>query len=386
MKISSNQTAIITNNYLLRSENALAASTKKLSSGFKVNHSSDNPAGYAISSKMKSQIDSLKKAVSNANEGVNALNIAESGMEEIQSMVQRMYQLSVKAANGTNSTSDKQAIQDEIDQLKEEIDSIGRSTEYNSMNLLDGSFNAKAYIQDYIIGNAKDGVKVADQTEYVQSTGIEEGLYSIIAGNGDDVTVKKKNDDGTEEDAYLFDRVIYDENTEMLTLENKADSKISMTFKVPDYKDNGINISDIRFAGYGELILQSGANEGQTVDAIITKMSCAAMGIENLDIREEDGTNTHYGADKGIDMCTKALDYVTRARSKIGAYENRLESRINTLNASVEDLTGSYSTIMDTDMAEEMTEYSRLQVLEQAGVSMLAQANKFPQEALQLLQ
>ena len=496
MKISSNQTAVITNNYLLRSENALATSAKRLSSGLKVNHSSDNPAGYAISSKMKSQIESLKKAKNNSQEGLNALNIAESGMNEIQEMIKRMYQLSVKAANGTNSDADRQAMQDEIDQLKEEIDSIGKTTEYNSMNLLDGSFNARAYIQDYYVGNpindkivaeqneefiesenidegvyqiiakpgedakvtttdkdgtkktedytasynattkelkltsktdpsktmtfsapnyATDGLKldnmrlsIARKTEYVESTGIEGGLYSIVADEGEQVVVKKKNEDGTEETAYIFDRVIYNESTEMLTLENKANSNISMTFKVPYYNKEGINIEDIRFAGYGSLILQTGSNEGQTVDANIPKMSCAMMGLENLDVRtsniandddvlakkktsdkdakKEDEYGPHHGAEDAMNMCNKALDYVTRARSKIGAYSNRLESRIATLDASVEDLTGSYSTIMDTDMAEEMTEYSRLQVLEQAGVSMLAQANKFPQEALQLLQ
>lgn len=412
MKISSNTTAIITNNYLFKSENALAKSMGRLSSGSKVNHSSDNPAGYAISSKMRAQIESLKKAVNNSQEGLNALNIAESGMAEIQDMVKRMYQLSVKAANGTTSDTDREAIQDEIIQLKEEIDSIGKSTEYNSMNLLDGSFNAKAYIQDYEFGNSKAGTAVGFQTEYITSTGIEGGLYSILAATGDPVEVKDEDN----KVAYTFDILDYNEDSEILTLKSKSDSSISMSFKVPDYKTNGLDISEIRFAGYGELVLQTGANEGQTVNAAIAEMSCSKMGIEDLDVREtvvlaknskgmkvpideltpaeyadakargELEVSAHFGADKAIDMCNAALDYVTRARSKIGAYSNRLESRISTLDASVEDLTKSYSTIMDTDMAEEMTEYSRLQVLEQAGVSMLAQANKFPQEALQLLQ
>lgn len=374
MKISSNITAAITNNYLSRSEKALTKSMTKLSSGFKVNHSSDNPAGYAISSKMKSQIESLKKAVNNSNEGINALNTAESAMAEIQSMLQRMTTLTIKASNGTNTTEDRAAIQDEIDQLKEEIDEISKSTEYNSMSLLDGSFNMRAYIKDYIGDGVTD---VLDRNQYITSTGIAKGEYEIKGAIGSDVEIIDK---ATGKVAYKFDNLEYDDNTNMLKMTNSTDSKISMTLKVPDYSASGVNINDIQFAGYGELALQTGSNEGQTVDAVITKMSCSMMGLDKIDCRTEDS------ARDSITMVEKAVDYVSRARSKIGAYQNRLESRVSTLEASVEDLTKSFSTIMDTDMAEEMTEFSRLQVLEQAGMSMLTQANQFPQEALQLLQ
>jgi flagellin len=145
MKINRNMSAVMTNTQLLRTENKLTASMERLSSGYKINRAGDNPAGIAISSKMKAQIDALDQAESNAADGESALNIADGALNEVSSMLQRIRELSVQAANGTNSYSDRQSIQAEIDQLTDEVDRISADTEYNEKTLLDGSSNVRVY-------------------------------------------------------------------------------------------------------------------------------------------------------------------------------------------------------------------------------------------------
>ena len=147
MHINRNMSAVITNNQLLRTENRLAASMERLSSGFKINHASDNPAGIAISNKMRAQIDALDQAEANASDGVSVLQIADGALNEVTSILQRMRELSVQAANGTNSYEDKQTIQAEIDELEKEVDRISSDTEYNTKTLLDGSSDVRVYAE-----------------------------------------------------------------------------------------------------------------------------------------------------------------------------------------------------------------------------------------------
>ena len=145
MRINNNMSAVITNKQLLRTENNLTKSMERLSSGLKINHAKDNPAGMAISNKMKAQIDALDRASSNASDGTSVLQIADGALNETSAILQRMRELSVQAANGTNSLEDKQAIQDEIEALKEEVNRISKDTEYNSKSLLDGSLDTRVY-------------------------------------------------------------------------------------------------------------------------------------------------------------------------------------------------------------------------------------------------
>lgn len=145
MKINRNMSAVITNKQLLRTENKLSASMERLSSGYKINRAGDNPAGMAISNKMKAQIDALDQAESNASDGESVLRIADGALNEVSSMLQRIRELSVQAANGTNSYSDRKSMQDEIDKLTEEVDRISSDTEYNTKTLLDGSSDVRVY-------------------------------------------------------------------------------------------------------------------------------------------------------------------------------------------------------------------------------------------------
>ena len=145
MRINNNMSAVITNKQLLRTENNLTKSMERLSSGLKINHAKDNPAGMAISNKMQAQIDALDRASSNASDGTSVLQIADGALNETSAILQRMRELSVQAANGTNSLEDKQAIQDEIKALKDEVNRISKDTEYNSKSLLDGSLDTRVY-------------------------------------------------------------------------------------------------------------------------------------------------------------------------------------------------------------------------------------------------
>lgn len=157
MKINRNMSAVVANRQLLRTENKLSLSMGRLSSGYKINKAGDNPAGMAISSKMKAQIDGLNQAEANSDDGQSVLRIADGALNEVSNMLQRIRELSVQAANGTNSYSDRQSIQDEIDQLTQEVDRISTDTEYNKKTLLDGSANTRVYVS----GTHKDTTKFA---------------------------------------------------------------------------------------------------------------------------------------------------------------------------------------------------------------------------------
>ena len=145
MKINNNISAVITNKQLLRTEDSLAGAMERLSSGLRINHAADDPSGMAISGKMDIQIEALALASRNANDGISVIQTADGAMNEVTSMIQRMRELSVQAANGINSISDKQQIQAEISQLREEIDRISSSTEFNTKQLLDGSLDERVY-------------------------------------------------------------------------------------------------------------------------------------------------------------------------------------------------------------------------------------------------
>ena len=210
MQINRNMSAVITNNQLLRTENKLAASMERLSSGLKLNHASDNPAGIAISNKMKAQIDALDKAESNATDAVSVLQIADGALNEVAGILQRMRELSVQAANGTNAYSDRQSIQSEIAELEKEVDRISRDTEYNTKTLLDGSSDVRIYgenvsrmsvsesvaAQVYKMNVTEAGEQATIELDYAAPP--KEGRISI---NGVIVDVIS----GMDKDAYLQD-------------------------------------------------------------------------------------------------------------------------------------------------------------------------------------
>lgn len=377
MKINFNASAAIANNALTRNDNKLAASLGKLSSGYKITHAKDNPSGLAMAKRMNAQIAGVSVATDNAGDGISVIEIADGTMSEIHDMLQRLNELSVKASTGTLTEQDREIINNEAQQLKEEIDRISGEAEFNGQKILDGSFDLKGYTDnvDVKVAYYGDEVKagqyqVADLKIGTDKDGdLDSAKSSVTITGPGGQTVAGAKVSGV------------DGNIATITGDNGFELKLEIRSGIQkDVVTTVKNFNKMDLAGFGAMDTQIGANEGQQLGIRIPRISCLNMGIESLDL------TTAEGATKAIDQVDAAIKYVSEARSRIGAYQNRLEHTVSSLDITSENMTAAYSRIMDTDMAEEMTEYTTLQVLSQASTSMLAQANERPSQVLQLLQ
>lgn len=276
MKIMHNMQAMNSNRMLGVNTLAQAKSTERLSSGYRINRAADDAAGLTISEKMRAQIRGLAQASANAQDGISCVQTAEGALNEVEDMLQRMNELAVKSANGTNTSADREAIQKEVSALQEEISRVAESTEFNTQKLLNGDF----------------------------------------AGN------KAK-------------------------------------------------------------VLQVGAenDEDQTIKINIAAMDANSLGVDSSKVN----VSTKDGAKSAIDAIKEAINKVSAQRSDLGAVQNRLEHTIKNLDNVVENTTAAESQIRDTDMATEMVNYVKNNILQQAGQSMLAQANQLTQGVLTLL-
>lgn len=373
MKVNSNLQAMVANRVLKKNEAKFSASTEKMSSGYKINRAGDSPSGMAITNKMRAQIKSLNKAKDNASNAINAVQTADGALTEVHEMLQRMNELSIKASNGTMTEADRKAVQDEINQLTKEIDRVASDTEYNTQNLLGGYQNMKGYT------NTPDFLKVTNydvdfpKGQYVLRYSADLDADGNVVSDG--IPTLKRVENGMEIDVPNLKDIEPEDDKIVATLKNGS----TLTFKMLD-ATGGESVANIDITGAGGMKVQVGSATGQEIQIVIPTMDSATLGIDNLDM------STEENAKKSIEKIEKAIEYVSRGRSQIGAYQNRLESTIDALAENIEDLTESYSTIKDVDMAEEMVNYTTQQVLVQAGTSMLTQANEQPQQALQLLQ
>ena len=374
MKVNSNIQAMFAQSILSANEEKMAKSTQKMSSGYKLNRAMDNPAGMAITNRMRAQLSSLERATKNSKNAINAIQTAEGALSEIESMLQRMNELSIQGSNGTMSSSDRLAIQEEVDQLVSEINRISKNTTYNSQNLLDGTQDLKAFSRP-----SKD-ISVRNYNELM-----DVGKYKISIGAGGLVTSLTKDgatiDIAAQEVVEFVDK---DGNTTGYSTKIHTANGAELTFETKG--DSGATNVELDITGYGGMKIQVGAEEGQEIQVVIPEVSLRTLNFVDLDGNRTLDLRTEEGATKAISQIASAIDYVSAARSKLGAYQNRIENTVTNLDVTTENLTESYSTIKDIDMAEGMVEYTTLQVLIQAGTSMVAQANEQPQQALQLLQ
>ena len=366
MRINYNVTAMLSNNALSNNDNALSKSLERLSSGYKINHAKDNPAGLAMAKRMNAQIRGLSTANQNAGDGVSVIETADGALTEVAEMLQRMNELSVKSATGTLTDDDRQTIQNEIEQLKEEITRISEDTEFNGQKLLNGEFTSKGYTNNLDVKVNSYGTKITEQIYTIDNLDIERDEDGKLIVWGDpDFGPEFPGDCKAE----MRDNLLFITNPDGFEL----------TLEVPDEPASYTGL-EIDVTGIGSMRLQIGANEGQVLEVEIPAITLLDMGIRDTDV------STKEGADEAIERVKGAIDYVSSVRGRLGAYQNRLESTINSLDITSESMTAAYSRIMDVDMAEEMTQYTTLQVLTQAGTSMLAQANERPSQVLQLLQ
>lgn len=397
MRINYNQSAVLSNSCLNRTNNKLASSTERLSSGLKINHAKDNPAGFAISNRMDSQISGLGVATANTNDGISVVETADGALSEITSILQRMSELAVQAGTDTKTDDDRAIIDAEIQQLKEEIERIAKDTEFNGQPLLDGSFDLKGYTDnenvkvDYYSDAVKTGIYKVDLSSILSVVSTDPKEYSVDKS-------KFTKDNGFPQDGL---NAVFENNK--LTVTADSDFKITFSFDYPETLDmddpneiaNFVNVNgeiEADITGIGAMKIQVGANEGQEINLRIPEVSNDKMGISNLKFTpdyDKNGveiTSSFENTEKGMDMIKNALRYISEERARLGAYENRMEHNVSNLSVSSENMTSSYSRIMDIDMAEEMTEYSTQQILSQSGISMLSQANQLPEKVLQLLQ
>lgn len=454
MKINHNLSAIIANNQLLKSENRLSESIKRLSSGLKINEAADDPAGMAISQKMRTQIRGLSRASDNAMDGISVMETAEGALGEVHSILQRVRELSVQAANETYALEDRENIQSEIDSLLTEVDRISRDTEFNKTSLLDGSLDQKGYTDRKAVkvttySNAvpvkQYKLTVTDKATKAQITaGAPAAITDATAGsfviNGESVALTAGD---TASDAYekirnLGSKVGVDvtlESGNMVFIAQESGSRVDFSInasndaltaalgitkteaagtdaklslgagfeKTATYLADGdyITISDLNgfsmslrtdssqietslettidILDVGNLALQVGANEGQTMEVKIPRLDKDSLHLNHINVCSA------KGAGEAISRLDDAIAMVSGVRGQLGAYQNRLEHAVTSLDATEENLTSALSRIEDVDMAEEMTEYTQSSVLQQAGVSVLAQANDLPETVLQLL-
>lgn len=467
MKINHNDSAVLTNVKLLRNENFLTESMERLSSGLKINHASDSPAGMAISHKMQAQINGLDQASRNSSDGLSVLQTTDGAMNELTAILQRIRELAVQAANDTNSNSDRDAIQTEIDQLTVEIDRIADASEFNTKRLLDGSLDTHSYGDHTSRRQLSDSVpegfynmtidEAATQTEFDYSVPLpaagEGGKNLVINGSiiavdasmsedeykeaiikgcergdviaehrgGTDWTFRTK-DFGISANLIITD---FDGNVVDIPEANRGkpakitldysdtsafkdhpnatikqdDNRVTisdvngfeMSFKLQEgymvgatdkdgnpYPDNG-KIS-IEVTDKGPMDIQVGANAYQQIAMRIPAVDLDNMYLDKINVK------TFNTASKAIARLDDAISYINTARAKVGAYSNRLEHTVENLDSTEENMTAAISRITDVDMAEEMTEYTKQNVLVQAAQSALSQANEIPQLALQLLQ
>ena len=462
MVVQHNMQAANANRMLNVTTSAQSKSTEKLSSGYRINRAADDAAGLTISEKMRKQIRGLDQASTNAEDGVSSVQTAEGALTEVHSMLQRMNELATQAANGTNSKdSDRQAIQDEIDQLTTEIDRVSETTKFNETYLLKGeagtkTINMKAhdaglkgtltdngdgtatFVMDslkdgdsvsiggktYTIGSKKDDVVAAVGAKITaagqkftvngqeitivdnyadKDTDQKAGKYTAADAKAlvkDGATVKLGTDEYkvmTDKDANGIDdtdaSVISKDvaytlaSKELLAANQIGDTKGSAKVANAGAKADGsfkITTGQAEVANSLSFSLHVGADADMTnkIQVNIDAMDSASLGIKGLNVKDASGNAATYA----VDAISDAISKVSSQRSSLGAVQNRLEHTINNLDNVVENTTTAESRIRDTDMAEEMVNYSKNNILAQAGQSMLAQANQSNQGVLSLLQ
>jgi len=397
MKIAYNASAVLANNALFRNDMDLSHSLKRLSSGLKITGAKDNPSGLAMARRMNAQIEGIAVATQNASDAISVIEIADGAMQEVHQILQRINELAVKASNEVLTPDDRKMIQDEVAALKHEITRIGQTTEFNSQKILDGSFDLRGYTNNV-------DVKVTSYSDYVAN-----GIYAIsnlavsYDHNGnirltDDAGLPIYNYTVPPGSALAGTRIsAADGNVITISGVKGFEMKLELRTTVPPIvlpappnpatgTPAGAPVLytygafDIEVVGFGAMAMQIGANQGQQLDIRIHRLSLENLGISNIDL------STHEGALDGLSKMGYAINYISSARSHMGAYQNRLEHTISNLDITTENMTAAYSRIMDVNMAEEMTRYTTLQILVQASTSMLAQANERPSNVLQLLQ
>lgn len=368
MRISNNIMAMNTHRQFGINNDNVAKATEKLSSGYRVNRAGDDAAGLAISEKMRAQIRGLNMASKNSQDAISLVQTAEGALTETHSILQRMRELATQSSSDTNDDGvDRAALHEEFSALRSEIDDIASETSFNNMALLDGSFGLDVLGTSDIFS-----VGVANVT-------VDGGLANetfTIAEDANAGTLSITSDNG----AHVFSSTVGISVAGAQTI-TFAEDGVTITIETnAAYLAGGLAAKEINMGATAGGKIQTGANASQTLDISIDNMDSTALGLGAATIANSSDAET------AITTVNTAINTVSTQRSKLGALQNRLQHKINNLDTSAENLQAAESRIRDLDMAKEMTEFTKNNILVQAATSMLAQANSAPQGVLKLLQ
>ena len=390
MIINHNMNALNAHRNMGINNTAAGKSMEKLSSGLRINRAGDDAAGLAISEKMRGQIRGLTQASRNSADGISMIQTAEGALNETTNILQRMRELAVQASNDTNTTSDREEIQKEINALTEEVDRIANNTEFNTQKLLNG--NKSGEVGDII----KEAVAETKGEFEIDLGGTDLQDNDVIIIDGKKITIDDAGDqDKVQEKISKALKEKYDvvfdntNNAQKITLTQKVGAdkeEIKASLKGTDLTVNstaGVQERDAQISE-GQVSVQVGANANQSMSIEIGDMRAEALGITNAKGKGL-SVESAEDANKAITAFDAALNAVSSQRANLGAVQNRLEYTISNLDNTAENLTSAESTLRDVDMAKEMMEYSKNNILNQAAQAMISQANQQPQNVLQLL-
>lgn len=475
MRVNHNSMALNASQHFAKINKNISKSMERLSSGYRITNPADDAAGLAISTKMSAQIRGLDRASKNSNDGVSVIQSAEGGLEEIHSILGRMRELAVQAANDVNYEEDRDAIQEEINSLVEEINQVVETTAFNEQKLLNGDLSRRTmssefsmeatYISEHVpeglyelsvtdnatqalyttrfsysgdvvtkaqegtitvnnfLVNIEEGMTMTDVYETLQTHLSKIGIDVMASNNGGETkeefssgapVIFKSQEYGSEQKIEIG--VNNEELADLLgikdgDIEYGTDCKASLTVSdegftsTASFTTSGNDIAIVDRNGFemnvtvepgsvvggalsttievfsaGTMVVQTGANSGEQISIDIPDINASDLGIDNLIMY------TNEYASKAVEAIDAAVIRVSDIRSKLGAYQNRLEDIYDNLAVQEESITAAYSRIMDTDMAEEMTNYTQQDVLSQAAISMMTKSNERPESILQLLQ
>jgi flagellin len=393
MRINQNISAMNTYSRLTAANTSKSNSLAKLSSGLRINKAGDDAAGLAISEKMRGQVSGLNQAAKNAQDGISLIQTAEGALNETHSILQRMRELAVQSANDTNTNDDRAEIQKEMDQLSQEITRISGDTQFNEKNLLNGELEGTDKALTFHIGaNKGQSMELDIANMGAKSLGVEGKVYnsqvlitnqiSVSSSSGDSITVAFAAAPAVTVTDPIEAKAELSGSTLTITLGRGASANDALGAINTSYDDLVTMINDSDSGITAEYTgSNSSAITGTTLQALaawtLNTTESAKLGI---DVSTQDAANT------AIETIDKAISKVSTERSKLGAVQNRLDHTINNLTATSENLSAAESRIRDVDMAQEMMEFTKNNILSQAATSMLAQANQMPQSVLQLLQ
>ncbi|MGG0757791.1 flagellin [Brevibacillus laterosporus] len=383
MRINHNVSALNTHRQLGVNTGASGKNLEKLSSGLRINRAGDDAAGLAISEKMRGQIRGLEMATKNAQDGISLIQTAEGALTETHSILQRMRELAVQASSDTNEGVDRQKLQAEVDELSKEIKRISTDTEFNNQKVLDGSFDDKTF---HIGANQGQNIKLSINDMSNTELGVN-GFKNETTH--DDLGVIITNRDSDKDIEIEVAAQSADEITETTATIDK-DGKVTITLAQDDKGAITATKADVLEALKKAGLEVKSDDTTTAVDAGAFGKTYKADKVDPTDETQIDDTkgvdiSTQKAADKAITTINDALNKVSEERSKLGANQNRLEHTINNLGATAENLTAAESRIRDVDMAKEMMDFTKNNILTQAAQAMLAQANQQPQGVLQLL-